>query len=304
MVFGLFPCYYVKIVLRFVFWCLVCCVWWYVLYEGLFFFLLRRRGCILSYPNDALSDDIDALISGADALSAAADSIGTITSGSDVLVSNFDHVEEVFDNLQAFLSELKSGHFYTPVGALMPFAGTSAYVPNGWLVCDGRSYPASGASADLQTILNAAGFSALPDLQGRTIIGVGTAISGATLTGVLAGVQGASTKTLSTSELPSHTHSISAWATTDGAGSHYHTINSPVSGIKYYTDGIAGGSRSYLATAASGGVTYNSANVSGNTSTTGGHDHTIPGTTTQGTGDGSSFSLTQPSMGLNYIIKN
>ena len=141
---------------------------------GCFYSIFAPGRCVLSYPNDALSDDIDALISGANALSAAADSVGTISSGSDVLVSNFDHVEEVFDNLQAFLSELKSGHFYTPVGALMPFAGTSAYVPSGWLVCDGRSYAASGASVDLQSVLNAASFSALPDLQGRVAVGIGT----------------------------------------------------------------------------------------------------------------------------------
>jgi microcystin-dependent protein len=126
----------------------------------------------VSYPNDNLSDDIDALVSGASSLGVAASSVGTISNGSDVVVENFAGLQSALSGLSAFLSELKSGHFYTPVGALMPFAGTSAFVPSGWLVCDGRSFVAAGVSTDLQSVLSAASFSDLPDLRGRVIAGV------------------------------------------------------------------------------------------------------------------------------------
>jgi len=257
----------------------------------------------LSYPNDALSDDIDALISGADALSAAADSIGTITSGSDVLVSNFDHVGEVFDNLQAFLSELKSGHFYTPVGALMPFAGLSAYVPSGWLVCDGRSYAASGASADLQTILSAAGFSALPDLQGRTIIGVGTG-SGLTARALAANI-GAETHTLDVTQIPNHKHYTSG-TTGDDSPDHSHAFTDDSLSATNQGTQLASGSFygrfSFAATATPDGTAGASTR----------HQHGFGAFSNTSIYNNSDVAQTvnqphnnmQPSLVLNYIIKN
>lgn len=238
----------------------------------------------MSYPNDALSDDIDALISGADALSAAADSIATITSGSDVVVSNFDHVEEVFDNLQAFLSELKSGHFYSPVGALMPFAGTSAYVPSGWIMCYGQSYAASSASADLQTILNAAGFSAIPDLRGRVIAGIdnmgGTDAARLSLANTVGAAGGAET-------LPEHTHSISGSGTTSsGDWNAVYNHYSPGSGSAAYP----------VSTSEGGGRTIQGAG--------GGHTHTWSFSGTSGSAGSGTHGVVQPTMVLNYIIKN
>lgn len=228
----------------------------------------------MSYPNDNLSDDIDALISGADALSAAADSIATITSGSDVLVENFDHVEEVFDNLQAFLSELKSGHFYCPVGMVSPFAGTSAYVPAGWLVCDGSSYASSGASADLQTILNAAGFSALPDLQGKVVAGVGTILGSARAVGAGVGSE----------SLPSHTHTFTT--SSDGQTAFPYAIN------QY----AAGSGSAFSINVQSQGGGY----IGGTFATANAHSHSG---TTAAAGSGS-HGVVQPTVVLNYIIKN
>lgn len=237
-------------------------------------FLFCAGRCVLSYPNDALSDDIDALISGADALSAAANSIATISTGSDVLVSNFDHVEEVFDNLQEFLSELKSGHFYTPVGALMPFAGTSAYVPSGWLVCDGRSYAASGASTDLQTVLNAASFTTLPDLSGRTVM----AVSGSY---ALASSGGGST-TLSGSQLPAHSHTID----------HGHGTGSSAGGFQ----GIGSAPGGYQL---GNGDGWNQGAMAGPLTVT-----AHSGSSGNGPGSSASVPTIPPYVVLNYIIKN
>jgi microcystin-dependent protein len=252
----------------------------------------------LSYPSDALVDDIDALISGADSLSAAASSVGSISSGSDVLVSNFAHVEEVFQNLQAFLSELKDGHYYTPVGSLMPFAGTSAYVPSGWIMCYGQAYNASGAgigpaSADLQTILNAASFSAIPDLRGRVIAGIdnmgGTDAARLSLANTPGTAGGAET-------LPEHTHPVPAWATTDGAGNHTHGVS--------HTDQVYDGTGPGVWPEGNNGVNgYGPGNQGHSVTTAGAHNHTIPATTTSPTGTGT-HGVVQPTIVLNYIIKN
>ncbi len=244
----------------------------------------------MSYPSDALVDDIDALISGADSLSAAASSVGSISSGSDVLVSNFAHVEEVFQNLQAFLSELKAGHYYPPVGSLMPFAGTSAYVPSGWIMCYGQSYVSASASADLQAILNAASFSAIPDLRGRVIAGIdnmgGTDAARLSLANTPGTAGGEET-------LPAHTH---PWSTT--GGTHAHNYSRPYFGGVDNTYVGGAGTNAYV-TSASGGWSYGgwvTSNVGGD----GSHSHSG---TTDSTGTGT-HGVVQPTIVLNYIIKN
>jgi len=258
-----------------------------------YFFCLRRGRCVLSYPSDELSDDIAALISTAPTLTTAAASIGTITSGSDVLVSNFAGVQAVFTKLSAFLSELQSGHFYCPVGALMPFAGTSAYVPSGWLLCNGQGYGASGAgigpaSANLQIILNAAGFSALPDLQGKVIAGVGTILGSARSVGTSVGAE----------TFPAHTHSISGSGTTSGhSNDHTHGYYQQPG----YTSAFSGGSgipRAADNNAASGGFPTNTGGASAD------HTHTYSFSGTSGSAGTGSHGVVQPTIVMNYIIKN
>jgi microcystin-dependent protein len=238
----------------------------------------------LSYPADALTDDIDSLITGTHALSAAADSIATIQSGNAVLASNFDHVEEVLDNLQAFLSELKTGHYYCPVGSLMPFAGTDAYVPTGWILCWGQSYAASSASADLQTVLNAAGFSAIPDLRGRVIAGIdnmgGTDAARLSLANNVGTAGGLET-------LPEHTHSISGSGTT--SSSDWNAV------YNHYSPG-SGSSAYPVSTSEGGGRTVQGAG--------GGHTHTWSFSGTSGATGTGTHGVVQPTMVLNYLIKN
>jgi microcystin-dependent protein len=127
-----------------------------------------------------------------------------------------------------------------PCGVIQMFAGSTA--PNGWLVCDGSTVSRKTYS-DLFKIIGTtygAGNSndtfTLPDMRGRTPIGVGT---GAGLTSrTLAATTGAETVTLSASNIPSittgtqsanHTHS----GTTSGVSvNHYH---------QNYSDGVGSG---------------------------------------------------------------
>jgi len=95
-----------------------------------------------------------------------------------------------------------------PVGSLQAYAG--ATIPDGWLLCDGRdlaklTYPdlADALGTTWGTPTSQANFR-LPDLRGRSLIGAGP---GGSLTARTLGTTGgAETHTLSTSEIPSHSH--------------------------------------------------------------------------------------------------
>lgn len=104
-----------------------------------------------------------------------------------------------------------------PAGSIFPFGGTT--IPTDFLECDGAavsraSYP------DLFTAIgttwgagNGTTTFNLPDLRGRTPIGVGT---GTGLTArTLGGTGGTETHTLSTAEMPAHSHN---YALTDNTG--------------------------------------------------------------------------------------
>jgi microcystin-dependent protein len=98
-----------------------------------------------------------------------------------------------------------------PVGTVLPFAGSTA--PAGFLLCDGTaqlkaSYPA------LYAVIGANTFQAdgattffLPDLRGRVPIGTGV---GTGQTFVRGGYGGEEQHTLIASEMPNHTHTVSA----------------------------------------------------------------------------------------------
>lgn len=98
-----------------------------------------------------------------------------------------------------------------PVGVVLPYVSSSA--PNGWLNCEGQElyrgdYPSLFAvigttygAGNGTTTFN------LPNLAGRVVVGQG---SGSGLTPRAMGDEdGAETHTLSTDEMPSHSHDVS-----------------------------------------------------------------------------------------------
>lgn len=92
-------------------------------------------------------------------------------------------------------------------GVIVPFAG--GILPDGWLVCDGSSlliadYPdLFAAIGNVWGSVDSAHFN-IPDLRGRTLIGQGVAGSGTTFN--LADTGGEETHTLTTGEIPAHSH--------------------------------------------------------------------------------------------------
>jgi microcystin-dependent protein len=159
-----------------------------------------------------------------------------------------------------------------PIGAIMPFAGSTA--PAGWAVCDGSAisrtdYPVAFATmgtaygtGDGSTTFN------LPDLRGKFPLGVSASHAQAT-TG------GAETATLTVANLPAHDHG--------GVGDHTHTVQS------YVTDNRS-------KTADLFGTLLPTPSGSNTSSANGGHTHSS-------VGSGTAHNNMPPYLSLPYIVR-
>ena len=117
---------------------------------------------------------------------------------------------------QVFANQTAGVQGAVPVGAVTMFAGGAA--PTNWLLCNGQSLATTGTYAALFAILgyafggSGANFN-LPNLQTKFPIGAGAGMA-------LGATGGANTVTLSTAQLPAHTHTITQVA-------HAHTASQP-----------------------------------------------------------------------------
>lgn len=187
------------------------------------------------------------------------------------LTATAAEINSALDGITATVAELNLLSGVTtldgfPAGGIIMWSGSIATIPSGWLLCDGTS--------------------GTPDLTGRFVVHA-DADSGGTYAPGATG--GADSVTLSTAQIPSHTHSFSG--TTGGAGSHSHTINT-VTQIGF------GG----LVT----GVTEETINpgvaTSEPTNGVGDHTHSFSGTT-GGAGSSNAHENRPPYYALAYIMK-
>jgi microcystin-dependent protein len=212
------------------------------------------------------------------------------------------------------------GAVSAPAGTINSFAGTTA--PSGWLLCAGQTVSRSTYAnlfAVVGTTYGAGDGSttfALPDLRGRTVAGKddmgGSTASrltagGSGITGTTLGANGGTeTHTLTTAQMPSHTHTQDSHNHTQNA--HNHGITDPghshlftpkwqgFSGTTVNLD-INGYANDYGLNGFIGsnttGISINNATPTNNATTA----------TNQNTGGGGAHQNTQPTIVLNYIIK-
>lgn len=150
-----------------------------------------------------------------------------------------------------------TGGTISPTGVVAPFA--ASVPPGGWLVCDGSAVSRAGY-ANLFSVIgttwgagNGSSTFNLPDLRGRTALGANGSHA-------LASTGGAETVTISTAQLPSHTHPI-----TDPGHFHASVIAdaSNTGGTTAHTAATAGNTASAMT-----GITATDATGSGNPVTT------------------------------------
>lgn len=225
---------------------------------------------------------------------------------------------------------VSNGTTTSPVGTITVYSGTT--VPTGYMIANGASlsrsdypelYKAIGTtygSAD-STHFN------LPNISGRTIVGISSSDNNFNSLGKTGGEKSV---TLTTNQLPSHTHTFTGTASTtsDESNTHYHTFNGTTDTASVVgsfstlitTDGVlASGVFSKGSLTASfakpgsgtslGVVTYsfNSKHThtfTGSTVSTTTHTHTVtPKGTNSNTGGNKSHNNMQPYIAMYYIIK-
>lgn len=183
----------------------------------------------------------------------------------------------------------------SPVGGIVLWATNTA--PTGWLVCDGTAVSRStysGLFAILGTTYGAGDGSTtfnLPNLKGRVAVGRDSADSDFD---VLGETRGSKTHTLTSAEMPSHTHIQDAHnhGITDSGHSH-HTTNyaflyqGAFANVAYTPDAVSGVSANYNTNTVTTGITINNTTA-----------------VNQNTGGGGAHNNIQPSIVLNYIIKH
>lgn len=208
--------------------------------------------------------------------------------------------------------------FLVPTGTVSAFAGSAA--PTGYLLCNGDVVPNGSGTVQSVTTDYAALYAvvgsaygvagALPDLRGRTVIGVGT---GSEITGVRGTLQGVKEVTLSAAQSGTTAHDHPS-GTSGAGGVHSHTYSGTTSGSDWnaaYNHYSAGsGSAAYpVSTSEAGGRTIQGAG--------GNHTHTFSGTTVDSSSHTHTYTISaataaaavsahtniQPSLPLNYIIK-
>lgn len=216
-----------------------------------------------------------------------------------------------------------------PVGTIMPFVGGSA--PTGWLLCDGTEWDSS-AYPKLSTLCGtkfgtaAAGKFKVPNLKGRTVVGLDTSdLSGSFDT--LGKTGGAKSVTLTVSNMPEHSHSVpnhthtgsitgitgsadtesghthgaGTIAPVGNTGTHGHTggtLSTFVSDVTSTSNNTQSGTGVQRVTSLSVTKDYVSVMI-GTSGTQGGHTHSMTGSTDAGSSHSHNLSITGGTLSMN-----
>ena len=167
-----------------------------------------------------------------------------------------------------------------PSGIITLWSGASDAVPTGWALCDGQN--------------------GTPDLRNRFIVGAGS-------TYAVGATGGSNTVTLTTAQMPSHTHNASlslSNLTTNSSGNHVHSGDITINAGSGAAAISGSATRYFVAEIPEGPTIALDAEIT--TSSAGAHTHTISGSGTVSishTGSNSSHENRPPYYALCYIMK-
>ena len=137
----------------------------------------------------------------------------TLPGGNIVKVPDYGDAADVPASLKLYGESLESA--LVPVGVVLPYAGLTNAIPDGWLLCDGSTFSGTDYPR-LQAVL---GRTTTPNLTGRMPIGVDGSDPDIDATFKAAG-----SKTIDSDQVPvpSHGHEVTV---TNGAANATHTHN-------------------------------------------------------------------------------
>ena len=162
-------------------------------------------------------------------------------------------------------------------GMIMLWSGSIASIPSGWALCDGSS--------------------GTPDLTDKFVVAAGASYTPNVIYGNLSGNE----ITLTTANLPAHTHTFSGG--TSGAGSHTHNVNNQTGVGPNWIAKSDPGSNPSAPDDNTGWTAPGSGNDRAFTIVAvGDHSHSFSGTTAA-TGSGTAFNIMPSSFALAYIMK-
>lgn len=186
-----------------------------------------------------------------------------------------------------------------PIGVVNPFAGGAA--PTGWLLCDGAevsqvTYPTLYALLTTTWGSAASGKFKLPDLRGRVITGADGGAGRLTTANALGNDGGAEGVSLTTAQLPSHSHANTAsgsgtasTALSYASNLYANTHNNWQINVNWYTGSNGNFSTNIAASDITATTTIDSLSISMANALSGG---------------GTSHSNLQPYAIFNHIIKH
>ena len=149
-----------------------------------------------------------------------------------------------------------------PAGAIIMWSGPPDSIPSGWVLCNGSN--------------------GTPDLRGRFVIGAGGSYG-------TNSIGGSSSTTLTTSNMPSHTHGFSGTTNSASIQDRYRLLSG--TGYMGYSYNSSNNQTNYTYKPEYNTVSYYNT-----------HSHSFSGTT-DGSGSGSSFTNLPPYYALAFIMK-